>query len=299
MHKRNGFLLLVLGFVLTGFAYAQDVAADAPETASIERAENGIRTKGAALGEWTQDYEAALALAKAEKKPVLLNFTGSDWCYWCKLMDQGVFSKPEWKKWAAKHLVCVWVDFPRNPALVPDIYRQRNQTLSQRYDVQGYPTFVLIRPETEEAVWSGGATRQPTPAWFRDEISKALLTVVAKDTVEQTLDPARAKAFLEKQAQVAEIRKQLNELDEQFAQWAEPQLEKLKSVQRDLQAAESTNRAEDAKALRKEFDRMGKSLQKKFSEKGNEMAKKAKPLMDKAEKLSGELLPFSKDFFQE
>ena len=43
------------------------------------------------LGEWTQDVEAAQELARKENKYTLLNFTGSDWCGWCKLMDEHVF----------------------------------------------------------------------------------------------------------------------------------------------------------------------------------------------------------------
>ena len=44
---------------------------------------------------WDDDYQKALAQAKAEKKMVLLNFTGSDWCGWCIKLDKEVFSKAE------------------------------------------------------------------------------------------------------------------------------------------------------------------------------------------------------------
>jgi len=61
---------------------------------------------------WGEDYEKAVAQAKAEKKMVLLDFTGSDWCQWCVKLDKDAFSKPEFKSYAKDHLTLVNVDFP-------------------------------------------------------------------------------------------------------------------------------------------------------------------------------------------
>ena len=41
---------------------------------------------GATLGKWTQDLDAAKKLAKEKDLPMLINFSGSDWCGWCKRM---------------------------------------------------------------------------------------------------------------------------------------------------------------------------------------------------------------------
>jgi thiol-disulfide isomerase/thioredoxin len=62
---------------------------------------------------WHSDYAAALAQAGREKKLVLLNFTGSDWCPPCKRLEADVFSRPEFRAYAAKNLVFVKIDFPR------------------------------------------------------------------------------------------------------------------------------------------------------------------------------------------
>ena len=74
----------------------------------------GSAVAGAAAG-WDDDYEKAVAQAKAEKKMVLLDFTGSDWCGWCIKLDKEVFSQPEFKDYAKENLVLVEVDFP-NPS---------------------------------------------------------------------------------------------------------------------------------------------------------------------------------------
>ena len=63
---------------------------------------------------WLTDFEAAKAKAKAENKPMLLDFTGSDWCGWCVKLDKEVFSKAAFKDYADAELVLVEIDFPRN-----------------------------------------------------------------------------------------------------------------------------------------------------------------------------------------
>ena len=62
---------------------------------------------------WLTDLPKAQAQAKAEKKIVLMDFTGSDWCPPCKALHKNVFSTQEFQEYAAKNLVLVEVDFPR------------------------------------------------------------------------------------------------------------------------------------------------------------------------------------------
>lgn len=103
-------------------------------------------THAATAGLWTDDYEAALARAKTENRFLLLDFTGSDWCGWCKRLDAEVFSKSAFKQYASEKLVCVTVDFPRGFALKRKTQEQ-NKTLARKFDIQGYPTIVLLNPD--------------------------------------------------------------------------------------------------------------------------------------------------------
>lgn len=96
-------------------------------------------------GLWTDDYAGALAQAKAENRFVLLDFTGSDWCGWCKRLEREVFSKDDFKKYAKANLVCVTLDFPRGFELKKKVAAQ-NEKLSNDYEVMGYPTIVLLDP---------------------------------------------------------------------------------------------------------------------------------------------------------
>ena len=100
-------------------------------------------------GEWLTDVPKALDRAKTEKKAVLLDFTGSDWCGWCKRIDKEVFSTTEFKEYATKNLVLVEVDFPRQKKLSPEL-KKANDALQNRYKVEGFPTFVVLNGQGRE-----------------------------------------------------------------------------------------------------------------------------------------------------
>jgi len=102
-----------------------------------------------AEAEWMTDFEAAKAKAKAEKKTLLLNFTGSDWCGWCIKLHKEVFSKQEFIDYAAANLVLVTVDFPKTKKLEPELKKQ-NDELNEKYEIQGYPTIKLLKPTGRE-----------------------------------------------------------------------------------------------------------------------------------------------------
>jgi protein disulfide-isomerase len=98
---------------------------------------------------WQTDYEQALAQAGKEKKNVLLDFTGSDWCPYCIQMDKEVLSRPEFEKFAQNHLVLVKLDFPRRKQL-PPVESEQNHRLGRRFAIEGYPTYILVDPNGKE-----------------------------------------------------------------------------------------------------------------------------------------------------
>lgn len=104
-----------------------------------------VDASGAVPGRWTHDYQAAAALSRAQNLPLLLNFTGSDWCIWCKRMDAAVFSTPLWHAYAT-NFALAFIDFPSNASSLPDGAAERNAQLQQVHRVRGFPTFVLLSP---------------------------------------------------------------------------------------------------------------------------------------------------------
>jgi thioredoxin-related protein len=92
---------------------------------------------------WENNLEAAMKVSKKTKKPLLLFFTGSDWCGWCIRLQKEVFKTPEFEKWANENVVLVELDFPRRTQLAPELQKQ-NMELQQTFAVQGYPTVWLV-----------------------------------------------------------------------------------------------------------------------------------------------------------
>ncbi len=108
-----------------------------------------ITSVAVAAAGWDDDYEKALAKAKTEKKMVLLDFTGSDWCGWCIKLNKEVFSKQEFKDFAKANLVLVEVDFPQGKKL-PKKTQAQNDKLGKEYKIKGYPTIIVLDSEGKQ-----------------------------------------------------------------------------------------------------------------------------------------------------
>ena len=98
---------------------------------------------------WYDDVSKAIPVSIQENKPLLLFFTGSDWCGWCIRLKREVFNFPEFKKWTDDNVVLVELDFPRRKKLPENIMRQ-NRELANVFAVRGYPTVWIVKPEIIE-----------------------------------------------------------------------------------------------------------------------------------------------------
>ena len=92
---------------------------------------------------WVSDFEKAKKTAAAEGKDLLMDFTGSDWCGWCIMLDKEVFSKAEFKEYATKNLVLLELDFPQRKKMPPETAAQ-NERLAMKFGITGFPTVVVF-----------------------------------------------------------------------------------------------------------------------------------------------------------
>lgn len=95
---------------------------------------------------WHTDMAKASELSMKEKKPLMLFFTGSDWCGWCIRLQKEVFKKEEFIKWAKQNVILVELDFPKKTAQ-EEALKQQNYQMQQIFQVKGYPTVWLVNPE--------------------------------------------------------------------------------------------------------------------------------------------------------
>lgn len=105
---------------------------------------------------WLTDFDKAKAQAKAEKKHILIDFSGSDWCGWCIRLDNEVFKKDEFKAYAKDNLVLMLADFPNDKSKVSAETMKQNEKLAKEFGVRGFPTVFVLAPDG--SILPGGKT---------------------------------------------------------------------------------------------------------------------------------------------
>jgi protein disulfide-isomerase len=126
----------------------------------------------AAGPKWLTSYDEAVKQSKKTGKPILADFTGSDWCPPCIRLHKDVFSKPEFMKWAEKNVVLLELDFPRRTKQDAKLSKQ-NEALASKYEIQGFPT-VLILNSAGKVLGTSGFTPGSTPSSWIGEIKPFL-----------------------------------------------------------------------------------------------------------------------------
>ncbi len=149
----------------------------------------------AAPVEWMTDLEAAGKKAAAEKKLVLVEFTGSDWCGACKLQQKNVLDKPEFAKWVNKHCVPAVVDVPQDANRVGGGAKKRyNEMLCEVYDIKSFPSLKMMSPELIILGGYGGAQRTPQAAIAT--LEKSFAAAKKLENAKKMQGEARTQALL-------------------------------------------------------------------------------------------------------
>jgi thioredoxin-related protein len=115
-------IVLILAFFVSSFFYAQ---------------------QGRTHLNWETDFNVAKTKAKKSNKPILMLFTGSDWCPPCKLLKKDFFNSTQFKS-KSKDFVLLLVDFPKNKDLISDTQEAQNKELNKAYGVRSLPTLIAV-----------------------------------------------------------------------------------------------------------------------------------------------------------
>ena len=135
MNKLIG--LFIASFLAVQPLYSQDIDSVEVNVVDIEQ-ENEIELA------WIPTYKEALRKSKKENKPVLIYFTGSDWCGPCKVLDKELFHTEKFKSLADKDLVLLEVDLPRRRDLIAADKMKENLYLQNKYRIRAFPTLMMI-----------------------------------------------------------------------------------------------------------------------------------------------------------
>ncbi len=146
-------LLFIFGFSFMSFVQSQEV-------------------------KWQEDYDKAVKKAKKQDKPILLFFTGSDWCGPCKMLVKDFFESNKFAKTAnEKNLIVYKADFPNNKDLVSPKKRKKNYFLKTMYDVGSYPTIVIIDKNGNELARKKSYNLMRDPSYHFKFLKKVLKNI--------------------------------------------------------------------------------------------------------------------------
>lgn len=111
---------------------------------------------------WEDSYDKAEKLAKEKQKPLLIYFTGSDWCAPCVNLHKDVLDTKTFFELAASEFIFYEADIPRRTDIISPEKRAFNKELKKRLDVKGTPTILILRDnEIEISRRSGYIMREP------------------------------------------------------------------------------------------------------------------------------------------
>jgi thiol-disulfide isomerase/thioredoxin len=101
--------------------------------------------------DWVSSWSHATESATTLNKPILLVFSGSDWCAPCIKLDRDIWTTPVFQSYAKKNLILYKADFPRRKAnQLPEPLASENNKLAEQYNTKGYfPLVVLLSPKKD------------------------------------------------------------------------------------------------------------------------------------------------------
>lgn len=99
---------------------------------------------------WQTDFETAKSLAKSQNKPILMYFTGSDWCTPCKHLKEDYFGSEEFKS-KARQVILLLVDVPFRQDIISEAQLLKNKRLRKKFNPKNsFPTLVGFSPSGNE-----------------------------------------------------------------------------------------------------------------------------------------------------
>jgi thiol-disulfide isomerase/thioredoxin len=152
------------------------------------------------------DYPKAVALARAQHKPLFVDFWAT-WCHSCLSMQRFVLSDPGMKPVANE---VVWT--------AVETETEKNKPVVDKFPVDSWPTFLIVDPDTEKVLgrWIGSGSVQEMRAFVQDGV-KAYRSKGAADPAslaQREGDAARVAGDMPKAAEAYGRSLQLSKADD-------------------------------------------------------------------------------------
>ncbi len=194
-----------------------------------------VDKQGARKGVWSSDYPAVMEAAKADNACVFVLFTGSDWCYWCKLMDANVFSKDAWKAFAAQKLYLAYIDFPKDESNITEEVHNQNARLQEDFNIDGYPTMLLLDADGNKFA-ELHAEKNISPETFIPKVKRALLFAPTElEATYKLMPPEQVAAIKANTEKLKQLDEQQHAAEETYEQEQQAAKEKMMKASMEIQ----------------------------------------------------------------
>jgi len=125
--------------------FSSILLANAPLLVAQTYNEAGVPTYFDSSIRWLQNYSEAVALSQSSSKPILILFTGTNWCPACIMLERTVISQPEFTQAIAPYFIFLKAEFPQ--ASASSLAHSPYKSLLDRYQIGAFPTFVVVNAE--------------------------------------------------------------------------------------------------------------------------------------------------------
>ncbi|MDF0715953.1 thioredoxin family protein [Muricauda sp. 334s03] len=125
--------------------------------------------------QWQDSFDDALTKAAGEDKPIVLVFSGSDWCAPCIRLKRHVFDSDAFKEYALEHYVMYDADFPRKKKnQLPEEKLNVNKSLAEKYNPKGYFPLVVVMDKDQNVLGTTGFVARTSPEKYIKTLNKFL-----------------------------------------------------------------------------------------------------------------------------
>ncbi len=103
--------------------------------------------------DWETDFAKAISRVEETGKPMVLVFSGSDWCAPCIRLDREIWQSEAFKAYAKDHYVLYRADFPRKKSSqLPSEKMAENNQLAQKFNPKGHFPLVVVLDGKEQVL---------------------------------------------------------------------------------------------------------------------------------------------------
>lgn len=112
-----------------------------------------FQLKGAESGSihWLTNFEEAVNQSRNTSKPILILFTGTDWCTWCTKLEKEALHTSDFAQAAGNSFIFLKLDFPLYSPQNANLTAQ-NKQLQKRFEVRSFPTVIIFDGQQNQQI---------------------------------------------------------------------------------------------------------------------------------------------------